>query len=75
MSAVVTADGVAAREEAIRVLRRGGVVALPTDTVYGLAAAPDVPGAIERLFEVKGRAADRAIAVLLASLEQAEELA
>ena len=75
MSAVVTADGVAARQEAIRVLRRGGVVALPTDTVYGLAAAPDVPGAIERLFEVKGRAADRAIAVLLASLEQAEELA
>jgi L-threonylcarbamoyladenylate synthase len=57
------------------VLRAGGIVAIPTDTVYGLAAAMDVPGAIERLFAVKERPADRAIAVLVANLAQAEDLA
>ena len=41
------------------VLRRGGVVALPTDTVYGIAVALDVPGGIERLFQVKRRPPDR----------------
>jgi L-threonylcarbamoyladenylate synthase len=69
------ADGPAGREEAIRVLRDGGIVALPTDTVYGLAAWLETPGGIERLFEAKGRSADRAIAVLLADAAQAETLA
>jgi L-threonylcarbamoyladenylate synthase len=69
------ADGPAGRAEAIRVLRDGGIVALPTDTVYGLAAWLETPGGIERLFEAKGRSADRAIAVLLADAAQAETLA
>jgi len=68
------ADDDRGRAEAIDVLRRGGIVAIPTDTVYGLAAALDVPGAIDRLFDAKGRPPDRAIAVLLADLEQAESL-
>lgn len=67
-------DDDAGREIAIEMLRGGGVVAIPTDTVYGLAAAMDVPGAIERLFAVKDRPADRAIAVLLADLDQATQL-
>lgn len=41
--------------EAVGVLRGGGVVALPTETVYGLAGAFDSPGAVEAIFEVKGR--------------------
>ncbi|HEY2916110.1 MAG TPA: L-threonylcarbamoyladenylate synthase [Candidatus Limnocylindrales bacterium] len=73
MSRIVP-DGPAGRERAIQILRGGGVVAIPTDTVYGIAAAMDVPGAIERLFAVKDRPADRAIAVLLADLAQASEL-
>lgn len=51
--------------EAIRHLRRGGVVAIPTDTVYGLAAALEHPGAVERIFAIKGRALDKAIPVLM----------
>jgi L-threonylcarbamoyladenylate synthase len=68
------ADDAAGREEAVEALRAGRVVAIPTDTVYGLAAAMDAPGAIERLFEVKDRPGDRAIAVLLADLDQAEAI-
>lgn len=68
-------DGPVARAEASRVLRAGGIVAIPTDTVYGLAVALDAPDALERLFELKGRPADRAVAVLLADAAQAERIA
>ncbi len=54
-------------------LRAGGVVLLPTDTVYGLAAL--TPGAEEDLFVLKGRPADRSIAVLVADRAAAEALA
>ena len=75
MTARRVADDVAGRAEAIGVLRAGGIVAIPTDTVYGLAVRLETPGGIERLFEAKGRPADRAIAVLLADVGQAEALA
>lgn len=68
------ADGPDGRAAAIRVLRDGGIVAVPTDTVYGLAVALDAPDGLERLFEAKRRPADRAIAVLLADVEQAATL-
>lgn len=64
-------DGPAGRDEAIRILRAGGVVAVPTDTVYGIAVALDTPGGIERLFAAKQRPPDKAIALLLADVEQA----
>ncbi len=56
-------------------LRAGGVVALPTDTVYGLAALPTAEGATARLFALKRRAGDVPLAVLCASAEQALGLA
>lgn len=56
-------------------LRAGGVVALPTDTVYGLAADFRAPGAIGRLFAAKRRPDDRAVVLLLADASQAGELA
>jgi L-threonylcarbamoyladenylate synthase len=64
-------DDAAGREAAIRVLQRGGVVAVPTDTVYGIAVALETPGGIERLFAAKQRPPDKAIALLLADVEQA----
>jgi L-threonylcarbamoyladenylate synthase len=57
--------------EAARVLRAGGIVALPTDTVYGIGVALDAERGIDRLFEAKQRPADRAIMLLLESAEQA----
>ncbi len=52
-------------------LRAGGVVAYPTDTFYGLAADPRNPGAVARLFAIKGRAAGQAIPLIAADLAQA----
>jgi L-threonylcarbamoyladenylate synthase len=46
-------------------LRAGEVVAIPTDTVYGLAAALDRPDAIDRLYAIKGRPAEKTIPVLI----------
>ena len=68
------ADGPAARDEAARVLAGGGLVAIPTDTVYGIAVALATPGGIERLFAVKARPPDKAIALLLADAGQAAEI-
>jgi L-threonylcarbamoyladenylate synthase len=51
---------------AARALSDGQVIAIPTDTVYGLAAAIDRPDAIERLYAIKGRPAEKAIPVLIA---------
>ena len=49
---------------ALAVLRSGGVIVLPTDTVYGVGVSVSAPGAIETLFELKGRPADKPIPVL-----------
>jgi L-threonylcarbamoyladenylate synthase len=56
-------------------LQAGEVVVLPTETVYGLAALPAVPGATARLFALKGRSADVPLAVLCADATQALALA
>ncbi len=61
--------------EVIAALRSGGAVVLPTDTVYGLVALPGDPVAADRLFALKGRAADTPIAVLCADADQALALA
>jgi len=63
------------RDEAVRAaaaaLRAGEVVALPTDTVYGLAALPGDAGHTGRLFALKGRGAEVPVAVLCSGVEQA----
>lgn len=55
--------------EAIDALRRGEVVAMPTDTVYGLAAMADDREAVERLAELKGRGAEQPVQLLIDSFE------
>ena len=72
MTARVVADTAAGRATAVDVLRAGGLVALPTDTVYGIAVRLDAAGGVERLFEAKRRPLDRAIMLLLADPAQAE---
>jgi L-threonylcarbamoyladenylate synthase len=71
VSARTVPDGAVGRADAIDVLQRGGIIALPTDTVYGIAVALDVPGGIERLFQVKRRPPDRGIMLLLDAVAQA----
>ncbi len=56
---------------AARVLNAGGVCVIPTDTVYGLAARPDFPEAVRRLYTIKGRAEQKPIALLAADADAA----
>jgi L-threonylcarbamoyladenylate synthase len=71
VSARILRDDAAGRAAAADILRSGGIVALPTDTVYGIAVSLDTPGGIERLFHVKHRPLDKGIALLLESAPQA----
>jgi L-threonylcarbamoyladenylate synthase len=54
---------------AVRVLRDGGIVAFPTDTVYGVGAHAFLPAAVEQLYAVKRRPRDKAIALLLSGVD------
>jgi len=58
-------------EEAVRILREGGLVCYPTDTVYGIGSAAGDDAAVRRLFAVKGRSPDKALPLLLADASQA----
>jgi L-threonylcarbamoyladenylate synthase len=60
---------------AVEILRQGGVVAYPTDTLYGLAVDARNDDAVERLFTLKGRDAASAIALIAADMEMAERVA
>lgn len=73
--APIVPDDPAGRDMARDVLRAGGVVAIPTDTVYGISVALDTPGGIERLFEVKRRPLEKSIALLIDDVSQAAALA
>lgn len=68
----VLPDDAAGRAEAIAVLAAGGIVAIPTDTVYGIAVSRSTNDGIERLFNVKQRPPEKGIALLLGTAEQAE---
>jgi len=57
------------------VLRSGGVVGFPTDTLYGLAVDPRRSDAVERLFLLKGRDLTAAVPLIAASFDQAAEAA
>ena len=60
---------------ALDTIRTGGVVAIPTDTLYGLAADALNPAALERVYQVKGRPADLPLPVLVARWEQVAAVA
>jgi L-threonylcarbamoyladenylate synthase len=60
----------AALEAVLKARQRHGVVAVPTETFYGLAVPPDDPVAVARLFTLKGRPAEKALPVVAASLAQ-----
>src|SRR5438876_11948521 len=57
--------------QAAEILRAGGLVAFPTETVYGLGADASNPEAVARLYAVKGRPADHPVIVHFDSVERA----
>ena len=62
-------------DAAVRALRRGEIVGVPTDTLYGLAADPFKEDALDAIFRLKGRPQEKPMALLVASLEQGMTLA
>jgi L-threonylcarbamoyladenylate synthase len=70
---VLSSGTVAATDLAVAALRRGEVIAIPTETVYGVAALP-LPDAVERLIAVKQRSPDKGIQLLIDSIEQARQI-
>jgi L-threonylcarbamoyladenylate synthase len=60
---------------AAHVLRSGGIVAFPTDTVYGIGAHAYLPAAVEQLYIAKGRPEVKAIPLLLSGLAALPEVA
>ncbi len=72
---ILPVDQPHALERALELLRQGQVIALPTDTVYGVAADGLNPDAIEQLYAVKERPRDKAIPLLLASSDDLEQVA
>lgn len=59
---------------ALELVRSGGVIAFPTDTIYGVAALVHKPAAIKKLFKIKGRDQAKAIAVLIGCHSQLEQV-
>lgn len=59
--------------EAVQALRAGGVVAIPTDTVYGLAARALDASAVARVFKIKGRDAYAPLPLLIAGAKMMEQ--
>ena len=62
-------------ERAVWALKNGGVVAIPTDTLYGLAADAFNSAAVDRIFAIKGRPDGLALPVLVSGWEQVERVA
>jgi L-threonylcarbamoyladenylate synthase len=64
-----------ALDEAVAVLRGGGLVAFPTETFYGLGAAARQAAAVRRIFQVKGRPEGKPLLVLVDSIAMVETVA
>ena len=62
-------------EKAADTLKNGGVVAFPTDTVYGIGVDPFQPEAIQKLYTIKGRPRDKPIPILVGSHQDVENVA
>jgi len=79
LSKIIKVDPVSLQEESIRqaakVLVEGGLVILPTETVYGIAANALDKQALERLYQIKNRPKNKPFAILIAQKHKVRELA
>ncbi len=62
-------------EQGVFILKQGGIVAFPTDTIYGLGACANLTQAVERVYRVKERPQNMALPLLLAHTSQISEVA
>jgi L-threonylcarbamoyladenylate synthase len=62
-------------EKGVSILKKGGVVAFPTDTVYGLGASMAIDSAVERVYRIKKRPRNMALPLLLADVSHLDKIA
>lgn len=74
LTEIIKAETPNAISHAVDVLKHGGLVAFPTDTVYGLAAMPFNGEYVEGLFSAKGRSNTRAIAILIGDYQDLDRI-
>jgi L-threonylcarbamoyladenylate synthase len=72
---LLNADTPGAIEEAADLLKQGHIIAFPTDTLYGVGVDPFNSAAIEQLYQVKERSAEKGIPILLADISDLEKVA
>jgi L-threonylcarbamoyladenylate synthase len=72
---LLNADTPGAIEEAADLLKQGHIIAFPTDTLYGVGVDPFNSAAIEQLYQVKERSAEKGIPILLADMSDLEKVA
>ena len=73
METILLDDNEADLIRAAELITKGGVVGIPTETVYGLGADASNPVAVKRIFEAKGRPADNPLIVHLADFSEAKK--
>ncbi len=61
-------------EQTAECLNKGGVALVPTDTIYGLAASPKFPQAVEKIYKLKSRPKNMFLPIMVANMSQLEEL-
>lgn len=59
--------------EAAEIIKKGGLVAFPTETVYGLGAAYNNPDAVKKIYDVKKRPKDKPLTIHISKMEDLEE--
>ena len=74
-SSVIGGGIASAIQEAIAVLKLGGAIVYPTDTLYALGANALEPGAVERIFKIKNRAREKPLPLAVKNIKWAKELA
>ena len=62
-------------KKAVQCLKSGGIIAIPTDTVYGLGADPFNADAVQKLYTIKGRPDDKPIPLVLSSVADVQRVA
>ena len=71
----ISIDHPGAISETARILRKNGIIAIPTDTVYGIACLAFDSIAIERIFSIKGRDSNKALPILIGNFKQLDQIA
>ena len=62
-------------KKAVECLNSGGIIAIPTDTVYGVGADPFNIDAVQKLYTIKGRPEDKPIPLVLGTIKDVEQVA